>query len=105
MIKLPSRVFVTQTPKKTIDISPALDFGEIIIVVETTTNIRNPQLVVSQARLSMKDFTTNDYICLIGDPVLCGILCAVAAQRTGGEFTALKWDRQETRYIPIKVVL
>jgi len=50
-------------------------------------------------------FNTDDYLLLMGDPVLIGITCAVAAKKTNNNFKVLKWDRESNIYIPITIEL
>jgi hypothetical protein len=40
---------------------------------------------------------------LAGDPVAIGLACSVAAFFNNGRYTALKWDRRERMYIPVKI--
>jgi len=41
----------------------------------------------------------------MGDPVLIGICCTVAAKKTNNKFKVLKWDREQSIYIPIIIEL
>jgi len=40
---------------------------------------------------------------LTGDPVAIGLACSIAAFYNAGRYTALKWDRRERMYIPVKI--
>lgn len=49
-----------------------------------------------------------DYLLLVGDPIYCGMLLALAWERAKDERVPLKvlrWDRELKVYIPIKVIL
>jgi hypothetical protein len=46
-----------------------------------------------------------DYLLLTGDPAIIGVACSIVADKTGGKFNLLKWDRQEKTYYPIEINL
>ena len=60
---------------------------------------------ISSAEASLKDFTSDDYLLLYGDPALIGVVCAVASDVTNGRFKLLKWDRIQASYFPIEINL
>lgn len=98
-----SRVFVVQEMANH-DISPAMKFGEIEILLPSNTQIAFSTIpVVRRLRRKLMDFSDKDYILLTGDPVAIGLACAIASFNNGGRYTALKWDRREYLYIPVKV--
>ena len=83
---------------------PALDFGNIEYILDSRDQITFDAVPwVRRIATALRGYTEEDYILAIGDPAAIGIACAVAAQRTGGRFKMLKWDRQEQRYYPIAV--
>jgi len=65
----------------------------------------NSSRFVFSVEKKLKDFTSGDYLLLMGDPVLIGIVCAVAAKITNNNFKVLKWDRESAIYIPITIEL
>jgi hypothetical protein len=86
------------------DISPAMKFGEIEILLPSNTQIAFSTVpVVRRLRRKLMDFGDKDYILLTGDPVAIGLACAIASFNNGGRYTALKWDRREHVYIPVKI--
>ena len=99
------RVFVVQDdPKK--NLLPALDFGDIVTILDADAQITFAAPPwVRKIRTVMNDYTSEDFILATGDPCAIGIACAVAAEKTGGEFKMLKWDRQERRYYPVEAKL
>lgn len=100
-----STVFVVQEdPRK--NMLPALDFGDVEYILEASDQIGlNPTPWIRRIKTALRNYSSDDYILAIGDPSAIGVACAVAAERTGGVFTVLKWDRQEKRYYPVKVDL
>lgn len=99
-----STVYVVQQSDK--NITPAMDFGAVEVILPNGPQVMfNAAHAVRLIRQAMYRFTEDDYIIAIGDPAAIGIACAVAAERTGGRFKMLKWDRQEMRYYPVVVDL
>lgn len=106
-----SRVFVVQevrhkndkgvwVPRH--DLSPAKDFGDLVVICDSTVSHYNPSYAYEKIRQSMSNFTSGDFLLLIGNPILIGISMIVADEMTEGDFSVLQWDRQGV-YIPIKI--
>ena len=92
----------TGQPK--IDITPALKYGEIKIMFPRLKQMQfSPGPMVMEIKNSLKDFTTNDYLLLYGDPAIIGVVCAVASDLTNGKFKLLKYDRRQFSYYPIEL--
>ena len=53
----------------------------------------------------LKDFTTDDYLLLTGDPAIIGVACSIVSDMTNGKYNLLKWDKQERQYYPIEINL
>jgi len=105
-----SKVYVTTNTKLPNggyrDISDCERFGMPIIMFENPKQIQvNSSRFVFSIEKKLKDFAPNDYLLLMGDPVLIGIVCAVAAKITNNNFKVLKWDRESAIYIPINIEL
>jgi hypothetical protein len=60
---------------------------------------------VFKLRQLLKDYTSEDYLLLTGDPAIIGVACSIVADITGGKYKFLKWDRQEQVYYPIEINL
>ena len=88
-----AKVFVVSETQKH-NIIPAADFGDIEIV-----------LPPNQAQVIFSSGPTVHYLLFIGDPTAISILAAVAAAKNSGRYKALKWDKQERRYLPIQIDL
>ena len=54
---------------------------------------------------NLKDFTTDDYLLLTGDPAIIGVACSIVSDITNGKYNLLKWDKQERKYYPITINL
>jgi len=93
---------VQEDPRK--NLLPALDFGDVEYILDHRDQITFDSVPwVRRIATALRKYTEEDYILAIGDPAAIGIACSVAAQRTGGRYKMLKWDRQEQRYFPITI--
>jgi len=82
----------------------AQKFGQIVTVLpERSQIIMSPGPLIQKLKTLLKDYTTNDYLLLSGDPAIIGVVCSVVSDITNGKFNLLKWDRQEKTYYPIEV--
>ncbi len=82
----------------------AQKFGQIVTVLpEKSQIILSPGPLIHKLRTALKDYTTDDYLLLSGDPAIIGVVCSVVSDITNGKYNLLKWDRQEKTYYPIEV--
>ena len=102
---MPKVFVVSETGKH--NIAPALDYGEIQIVLPPSQSqvIFSSGPTVARIKRMMEDFSDDDYLLFIGDPTAIAILATVAASKNHGRYKCLKWDKQERRYIPIQIDL
>ena len=105
-----SKVYLTQEiPGTSIgqpkyNILGAQKFGQIVTVLpEKSQIILSPGPLIQKLRTMLKDYTTDDYLLLSGDPAIIGVTCSIVCDITNGKFNLLKWDRQEKTYYPIEV--
>ena len=70
---------------------------------EFSQMIMSPGPLVLKLRNLLKDFTSEDYLLLSGDPAIIGVVCSIVADTTNGKYKLLKWDRQEKTYYPIEI--
>jgi hypothetical protein len=105
-----SKVYLTQEiPGTSIgqpkyNILGAQKFGQIVTVLpERSQIIMSPGPLIQKLKTLLKDYTTDDYLLLSGDPAIIGVVCSVVSDITNGKFNLLKWDRQEKTYYPIEV--
>ena len=107
-----SRVFVIQeiagtkagNPK--INIMRASNYGQFkFLLPEFSQIIFSPGPLVYKLRQGLKDFTSDDYLLLTGDPAIIGVACSIVSDITGGKYNLLKWDKQERKYYPIEINL
>ena len=96
----------TQSGKPKINIMGASKYGEFkFLLPEFSQIIFSPGPLIFKLRKSLKDFTTEDYLLLTGDPAIIGVACSIVSDMTNGKYNLLKWDKQERKYYPIKINL
>ena len=112
-----SRVFAVQQPtgrdagtgaiKPTMDLSPALEYGELRFILRDWENpFSNPQSTADEVRRVMEEegFNEGDWILLVGNPMLIGMVAAEAARLSGG-LRMLQWSRSDHCYKSVAVQL
>ncbi|MEE8608966.1 MAG: hypothetical protein V3S55_15285 [Nitrospiraceae bacterium] len=111
-----SKVYVVQRPAyydkvkrgwvNKYDLSPAKEYGELVFLLRPG-NIYKDELAGAVVQLLevLKDFTTEDHLLAVGDPVAIAATVLVAGRMTGGSVSLLKWDRIAGSYQPYVVSL
>ena len=96
----------TQSGSPKINIMGASKYGEFkFLLPEFSQIIFSPGPLIFKLRKSLKDFTTEDYLLLTGDPAIIGVACSIVSDMTNGKYNLLKWDKQERQYYPIAINL
>ena len=75
------------------------------LLSEFSQMIFSPGPLIYKLIQGLKNFTSNDYLLLTGDPAIIGVACSIVSDITGGKFKLLKWDKQERKYYPISINL
>ena len=75
------------------------------LLSEFSQMIFSPGPLIYKLRQGLKNFTSDDYLLLTGDPAIIGVACSIVSDITGGKFKLLKWDKQERKYYPIEINL
>jgi hypothetical protein len=92
-------VYVVQEHKY--DVSEAKEYGEIVYLLGPKTKPYKSEPIIKRLHECLCDYTTADYLLLIGNPCLIGWTVAVAAQHNEGVVNLLQWSNAEDRYILI----
>ena len=110
-----SRVFVIQEISGTkagnpkINIMGASSYSSSgkfnFLLPEFSQIIFSPGPLVYKLRQGLKDYTSNDYLLLTGDPAIIGVAWSIVSDITNGKYKLLKWDKQERKYYPIEINL
>ena len=96
----------TKDGKPKINILGAAEYGTFkFLLPELSQMIFSPGPLIFKLRKGLKDYNTDDYLLLTGDPAIIGVACSIVANITNGKFNLLKWDKQERKYYPIHINL
>lgn len=88
---------------KTTDLSAAAAYGDLEVLIKSNNIGIALQPLVASLKHALRNYSDDDYILTVGDPVAIGLASVIAAQANRGRVTFLRWDRQTKRYIKIKV--
>jgi hypothetical protein len=89
-----------------INIVGATQYGQLkVLLPENSQIILSPAYVISTLKQKLKDYKSNDYLLLTGDPAIIGVACSIVSDITNGKYKLLKWDKQERRYYPVEIDL
>lgn len=110
-----SVVYAPQQPSKfdsqfqvwtpTADLSPAHKFGELRVMLPPNFGMVTGAPLIQAIKERMANFTPNDYLLAVGDPVLIAAAAGIAVLKTGGRLRMLKWDRHTKDYIIVDLHL
>ena len=96
----------TKDGKPKINILGAAEYGTFkFLLPELSQIIFSPGPLIFKLRKGLKDYTTEDFLLLTGDPAIIGVACSIVSDITSGKFNLLKWDKQERKYYPIHINL
>lgn len=96
----------TKEGKPKINIMGASEYGKFnFLLPELSQMIFSPGPLIFKLRKGLKDYTTEDFLLLTGDPAIIGVACSIVSDITNGKFNLLKWDKQERKYYPIHINL
>ena len=89
-----------------INIMSASKYGKFkFLLPEFSQIIFSPGPLIYKLRQGLKNFTTEDYLLLTGDPAIIVVAGSILNEITNGKYSLLKWDRQDRIYYPIKINL
>ena len=96
----------TSEGRPKINIMGAASYGKFkFLLPELSQIIFSPGPLIFKLRKGLKDFTSEDYLLLTGDPAIIGVACSIVSDMTNGKYNLLKWDKQERKYYPIAINL
>jgi len=96
----------TQSGNPKINIMGAAEFGTFkFLLPELSQMIFSPGPLIFKLRKGLKDYTTEDFLLLTGDPAIIGVACSIVSDITNGKYQLLKWDKQERKYYSININL
>jgi hypothetical protein len=83
------------------DLEPARQFGPLKYLLSPNAAPWRMHEVLPELHEGLVDYTEDDFLLLIGNPVLIGCAAAVAADYSGGSVRFLQWSGRDQTYIPI----
>jgi len=96
----------TKDGKPKINILGAAEYGTFkFLLPELSQMIFSPGPLIFKLRKGLRDYNTEDFLLLTGDPAIIGVACSIVSDITSGKFNLLKWDKQERKYYPIHINL
>lgn len=111
----PPRVFVineplrrcpqTNTLQRTIDLTPAEEWGELIFLLPAGNGPTDPDPTIETLLHKLKDFQPTDFLLPVGHPLYIGWAAAIAAQNTDGALQMLVWEKSRSAYRPVRAQL
>jgi hypothetical protein len=101
--EIPHKVYVVMYDAAK-DLSDAKRFGELEAVFLRPIYDDDKIDPVERARSALKHYEDGDYILMIGDPMLCGVVTSVALEYSNTErLNVLRWDRRSMSYKPMSL--
>lgn len=82
------------------DVTPAKEYGELRYLLSPSARPFNPDHVLEELRVGLKDFTEDDHVLLIGNPnfmLWIGMLLGPEIDTV----KTLQWNATEKRYLEI----
>ena len=96
----------TREGKPRINIIGASEYGSLkFLLPELSQIIFSTGPLIFKLRKALKNYTSEDYLLLTGDPAIIGVACSIVSDITNGKYKLLKWDKQEKKYYPITINL
>lgn len=85
------------------DLTPAQEYGELRYLFSPTAGPFNATNMLPELHEKLRDYTPEDFLLLIGNPVLIGMAVAVAAGYSPTRVQLLQWSSSARGYLPIVV--
>lgn len=85
------------------NLAPAEEYGELVDLLSPTASPFRPQSVLDEIREKLADYGDEDYLLLVGNPILLGLSVAIAAMANDGRINLLQWSGREQKYIAVEV--
>lgn len=76
-------------------------FGPLKYVLPPHAHAFDPEAVIGDMHSSLLDFCDDDFLLLVGNPALIGMVTAVAAHYNDGSVRLLQWSGRHEEYTEI----
>jgi hypothetical protein len=107
-------VYVPQEPSRwdaalqmhvpSVNLRPAMKYGSIKVLMPPNISVMFASPTVQALKEKLAHATADDFLVAVGDPTLIAT-CAGIMLRRHGRLNLLKWDRRESQYALVEVVL
>ncbi len=107
-------VYIVQQPRRRnretgefeplFDMTPARAYGEIEVLLPSTTHHLVGQVLCKELRNRLRNFGEDDFLLGAGDPMAIGAATMIAAEMNRGRVKFLRWDRRTAQYITFQLV-
>lgn len=90
------------------DLSPAQEYGELKFLLSPTAGPWCSESIIKELWEGLAQFTPDDYLLMIGNPVLCSWATAIAADiiyEEGRPLKFLQWNGKQKQYTPLEANL
>jgi len=84
------------------DLSAAAEFGQLEFLLSPSAKPFDPEPIARDLHAGLENFTEDDYLLLVGNPVLIGMSTAVAAYYSEGIVNFLQWHGKDRRYVAVR---
>jgi hypothetical protein len=85
------------------DLTAAEHYGEFVYLLSPVASPFKAGDFVTEIRERLQDFTSDDFLLLLGNPCFIGLCTAIAAKSSGGTVNLLQWNNKAGIYEKIKV--
>ena len=82
-------------------IENARSLGEIVFMLEPNAHPFNQTSCIATLHHFLNNFSDDDYLILVGNPILLGMDTSIAASYNSGRVKFLQWSPKGERYILI----
>ena len=82
-------------------IAKAEKYGDLEYCLSPNEHPYNLESVLGNLHESLSGFSDDDYLVLVGSPILLGCAAAIAARYNEGRVSFLQWSAKENDYIKI----
>lgn len=83
----------------------AEEFGTLSFLLSPSASPFNPEPVIKELDEKLAGIGSDDYLLLVGNPILIGWACALACDYNDGRLNTLQWNSTHKRYIPVQADL
>lgn len=108
-----SIVYAVQSPQQRVagrivpkyDLSPAETYGSIQELLSPTAKPFNPKPIIDELYNKLENFSDEDFIICIGNPILLSMAVTIAADINEGRVNLLQWHGLKSEYVPVQIDL